>query len=270
MHPGSTNVTSPRSVFTSTRKTSYLWISTPWITSLLVQNYSAPVVQFLSALDKRDVESDRARQEILQSYMRDMSELLLDWQLAASESDSVVRQIARSNTLSAVRQLDGDRKGVLLGFLYESDLIGGFEDDIRQQEAIILLNDADLSGADLNGALLLGANLGWANLSGADLRGADLIAANLSGAVLVAANLSRAELLWANLTGADLSGANLAGAGLIDANLNWANLSEARNTTNRQLARAEHLLNATLSNGTIIETEKQETAFKQEYGQSTE
>ena len=51
MHPGSTNVTSLRSVFTSTRKLSYLWISTPWITSLVVHYYSAPVVQFLSALD---------------------------------------------------------------------------------------------------------------------------------------------------------------------------------------------------------------------------
>src|SRR5919106_668649 len=89
---------------------------------------------------QQQIEDDRVRQNVLQSYIRDMTELLLDRRLAASVPISTatpdpnstttpvpkspVRQIARASTLSALRQLDGERKGLLVRFLYESNLIG--------------------------------------------------------------------------------------------------------------------------------------------------
>ncbi len=114
-------------------------------------------------------------------------------------------------------------------------------------DALIYLNEADLSGANLEMANLRGANLIVADLSGADLsganlemanlRGANLIGANLNGAKLNGAKLSEADLEWAslvvarlngaNLSGANLSKANLRGANLIGANLHGANLSGA-------------------------------------------
>jgi hypothetical protein len=92
-----------------------------------------------------------------------MAELLLDNGLATSKQEQPVRSIARSSTLIAVRRLDADRKGILVQFLSESNLISKID-------PIIDLSGADLSDADLSGANLNGANLSHANLVSADLR----------------------------------------------------------------------------------------------------
>jgi uncharacterized protein YjbI with pentapeptide repeats len=208
-----------------------------------------------SAAAQRQIEDDRAREDVLQSYIQDMTGLMLDRRLATSKQNQPVRSIARSRTLTAVRQLDADRKGILLQFLYESNLIGtdivppGSEPAI---DRIVYLNGADLSSANLSGAGLVRSNLTEANLSHTNLTGADLSftslsEANLSYAILIGADLSNAgligaELNIANLTGADLwsasltnadlsytylSGANLYYADLIEANLSHTSLSEA-------------------------------------------
>jgi hypothetical protein len=73
-----------------------------------------------------------------------------------------VRQIARANTLSTVRQLDSAPKGILLRFLYDSNLIvnrGEGEAVVPIHPTIILLEGADLSGTNLNGAILSQANV---------------------------------------------------------------------------------------------------------------
>lgn len=123
-----------------------------------------------------------------------MKELALDKELtnSALAADSPVRQIARSNTLAVVNQLDTKRKRFLLLFLHDSNLI-------RHGEVIVSLLDADLSGTDLADADLSGANLRRANLRGADLRRANLRGANLRGANLREANLRNANLSFAKV-----------------------------------------------------------------------
>ena len=101
----------------------------------------------------------------------------------------------------------------------------------------LLLNNLNLSGADLRGANLRGADLIEADLrgaklieadlGGANLRGADLGGANLRGANLIEADLREAKLLGADLGGADLRGAKLGGAKLLGAKLLGADLIEA-------------------------------------------
>jgi uncharacterized protein YjbI with pentapeptide repeats len=191
-----------------------------------------------SARSQQQIETDRAQQTILQSYIQDMTELLLDKELAKSQLDNPVRDIARSSTLAAVRQLDGERKGILLQFLSESNLITSGHEVRSHIDPIISLSGADLSGAFLIDADLSGAFLIDADLSGADLSGADLIGADLSGADLINANLIGASLYGAFLIDADLSGANLGsvslGGGVFrsGANLGHADLTGAhmRNT----------------------------------------
>ncbi|MDQ5854538.1 MAG: pentapeptide repeat-containing protein, partial [Chloroflexota bacterium] len=67
--------------------------------------------------------------------------------------------------LSVLRRLDGERKGILLRFLQESQLISA-------TNPIISLRTADLSKADLRFADLRKANLSEADLSEANLHGA--------------------------------------------------------------------------------------------------
>ncbi|HEX9131984.1 MAG TPA: pentapeptide repeat-containing protein [Ktedonobacteraceae bacterium] len=198
------------------------------------------------------IANDQQQESTLQIYLDHMSDLLLNHQLLASKhSGDEVRDVARIWTLTTLRRLDPTRKIVVLKFLYEAGLIGGYDSTNgsgKRLDAIVALNDADLSGVKLGGAnlsyiILSGANLREADLSqadlsqadlsgadlsdGADLNGATLSGADLNGATLSGANLGGATLSGANLGGATLSGANLRDTTLIEADLSQADLSRA-------------------------------------------
>ena len=171
--------------------------------------------------EQQEIVTGRAGETALQTYLDRMVELLKAGLLERQRGDTR-RSIGRAETLTVLRQLDGERKGLLLQFLYESGLVGMWTEKEGRQEAVVDLSDANLSGANLTMSIPSGATPGEAYRIGASLVGA-----NLSRAILVMANLEGVNLREANLTGANLSGAKLGGANLWDANLSRANLSEA-------------------------------------------
>jgi hypothetical protein len=114
--------------------------------------------------------------------------------------------------LTALRRLSPGRKGELLQFLVEADLV----QSVEGRAPLITLSGADLGDTDLRDA-----NLSGADLSQANLRHANLSYANLSDAILSEANVSKA-----NLHSADLSEANVSDADLSEVNLSYAILSE--------------------------------------------
>jgi uncharacterized protein YjbI with pentapeptide repeats len=175
---------------------------------------------------ERKRQDDRLREEALLGYIDRMAELMLEKGLGGPAKgqpaeDDPVRDVARSRTLLVLRRLDGERKGHLLRFLHESELI------VRPGGVYIELGGADLAGAILRGADLRGAVLAGAILRGADLAGADLHEANLVGADLRGADLSGADLHEARLHEAVLAGARLAGAYLSRVILSKADLTGA-------------------------------------------
>ena len=97
-------------------------------------------------------------------------------------------------------------------------------------DAVVDLAHADLTGSQLRRVNLAEADLREANLTEANLSRADLRAANLTGANLSGANLTYADLLGANLSDSDLRKANLTGAHVHRADLKDANLSDANLT----------------------------------------
>lgn len=143
------------------------------------------------------IAEDNRNQATLNAYYDKMAELILKYHLKEGQKGEECRSIFNARTLATLREIDGERKGSLLRFLYESGLI-------EKDCATVSLSLADLSQARLGGALLRGANL-----IGADLRGADLDFADLGRSDLSLANLQQASLSYANLCRADLSGANL-------------------------------------------------------------
>jgi uncharacterized protein YjbI with pentapeptide repeats len=224
---------------------------------------------------ERELAQQRAQDEALQAYLDQMSTLMLAKNLRNSEEGSEVRTLARARTLTVLRRLDGARRGSVVQFLAESDLIskdssvldltGAYLDDL-------ILNNANLSGANLseldlnpppfyNTARLKFTNLSDADLSGARLNGANLLGANLSKANLNGTHLDTAYLVHANLSGANLSGAYLPEAWLYDpncegcerTNLSGADLSNANLTgarvTDKQLEQAKSLEGATMPDG---------------------
>jgi uncharacterized protein YjbI with pentapeptide repeats len=188
---------------------------------------------------QQEIATSRYQQETLTKYLEQMSQLLLDKNLRQEKSES--RTIARARTLSTLRELDSFRKGLLIKFLAEAELISGEKPVISLEDAElgktelqgVNIPKANLEGANLEGANLEGANLEGANLEGANLEGAILRKANLEGANLEGANLEEAILWKANLGKAKLlgnaylAGANLAGAYLAGAYLEGANLKGA-------------------------------------------
>ncbi len=141
------------------------------------------------------------------TYEDNIKDLLLTKGLQTSKHGDGVRSVARAETLAALRQLDGERKGLLLQFLSEADLLV----QGPRGDAIIPLKGADLSRADLKGASLFGANLFEANLSYANLEEANLTNANLNWADLKGANLYNANFTNTTLIGANLLGARIGG-----------------------------------------------------------
>jgi uncharacterized protein YjbI with pentapeptide repeats len=223
-----------------------------------------------------EVEEQRAQAAALQDYLGQMSQLLLEEKLRAKE-DSEARTLARARTMTVLEGLDPHRKGRLLQFLTEADLI-------NRENPVLDLSGVDASQADLSGFYLAGTNLSGVNLSGANLNDAtlwdtdlscarpvdprlrssltctDLSGASLRGAALNSANLSCAEAsVWwnegkMNRSGCvDLSDVNLSGANLSDADLSGADLSGATGITNGQLkARVGDLEGATMPEGQRI------------------
>lgn len=171
---------------------------------------------------------DQQRQVTFDNYLDDMSSLLLADKLESAPSGGPVRAIAIARTDTAIRDLDGNRKGMLVRFLWEANLI-------KTPKPVVLLHQVNLRDADF----------GRANLQHADLSDNDLIGANFSAAQLDDADLSDTDLVRANLANANLTSANLQGA-----NLSRADLLGALVTTS-QLAQARSIQGTTLPNGSI-------------------
>ena len=187
------------------------------------------------AKTERDIAEDNQREAVLQEYINKMSELLLHENLRKSEQEDEVQNIARVRTLTVLPRLNGERKGIVLQFLYESGLIS-------KDNTII-----DLNGADFDGIVLISTNLRQSNLQNVSLVNADLADCDfteadfshsyLMNSKLIHTKLVNANLMFANLTVADLYTANCSNACLTNAFLNRANL-KMTNLRGADLSRA--------------------------------
>lgn len=237
---------------------------------------------------EQGIAKDKQQQALLDAYFDRMTDLILNKDLKESEPGAEVCNIARTHTLSVLRNLDGKRKGQVLRFLNETSLIQ--KPKQVQPPPIISLHAAELRGVDLimvplrelydvsywTPALITrlieedydkyspGTTKTWsanlrdcafkdADLSHAafiltDLTGSDFDEANLNGAILVLANLCLANLRYASLRGSDLRRAKLPMAILDGADLQGANL-EGAEVTDEQLKSAKSLENAIMPNG---------------------
>jgi uncharacterized protein YjbI with pentapeptide repeats len=217
----------------------------------------------MQAREEARQEAIRAEEAAVQSYLDQMTALLLDLDLRTSQKDSEVRTIAQARTMAVLRVVGPDNRRTLLLFLYDAGLINKEGTIISLDGADLVeahlsnanLSDAELSGTDLSDAELRDANLSFAILNNANLSGADLSDANLEGVSMSFAKLSNADLEGAFLAraflgGTDLSNADLSGAAFYGADLGGANLRDAEGVTNEELhQQALSLVDAIMPNG---------------------
>ena len=203
---------------------------------------------YLNGQQQQKIAEEKQKDELLKTYINDMKASLLDkdYPLKNSKKNSESRSIARTITLTTLTQLNSEqdqqkakegkynqRKGLIMQFLYESDLIK-FDPKVASIIALKIadftfanLNVANLKSANLASANLNFANLNRANLDQANLESADLNKASLNSVNLGSASLGSASLNQADLDNADLDYAYLESAKLYNANLNQANLESA-------------------------------------------
>ncbi len=167
------------------------------------------------AQQQHDADQQRATVQqqaaILQTYIDNIQDLLLNHNLLGdapkpkNDADKAtiqeVQELARARTLTALQGLSGDpeRKGRLLIFLHEADLIGFADNNGKTHGPIIDLRGANLTSADLTHISLTSADLTGANLTNANLTDDTLTGANLIGAILSGADLTNATLQNATL-----------------------------------------------------------------------
>jgi len=205
---------------------------------------------------ERKIAHDNLAEEAIQAYLDNMAKLLLDKELRKElfsdvelksilsshdrlhrlGKDNAVRDVARTQTITILRRLEGDKE--------------------RQTRIIHFLRDAELLGFVLKNANLLSANLRATDLGGADLSythlgGADLSYANLSCAHLEGADLTKVNLEEADLTNAKLPGATLFNTNLRNAKLNGATFTGALLYVPQALKEEHHLKDAILTGADI-------------------
>src|SRR5215218_10380702 len=151
---------------------------------------------------ERELAEQRAQDEVLQAYLDQMSQLMLERKLLEAEQGTPLYTLAQARTSTVILRLDAEHNESVTRFLINSGLA-----ESSEASATRLLREITLSHATLSDAFLPNADLSNADLSDADLRGA-----NLSGAYLSEAHLGYTNLINIDLSGANLSHANLSPA----------------------------------------------------------
>jgi Pentapeptide repeats (8 copies) len=129
------------------------------------------------------VERLNAQDTALQSYLDQMSDLLVNQHLRSLPPRSDIHKLGEARTLAALLGLDSDHKRRPLKLVYDMGLIPIKEPLFELENAG--LDHADLSELSLREASVRRADLRATNLHGADLTGSDLSDANLSRANLL-------------------------------------------------------------------------------------
>lgn len=173
-------------------------------------------------------EKEQKLNNILDSYFKIMGQLITNSDLLDSKTSIKSKTLARTRTLVALENLDGERKGQILQFLYESNLIN--------EKKIVDLNGANfqeselknivLRKATINGVYFKNSNLSNSHLENANLTSCDFEKSNLSYSSLDNTNLSYTNLTSCKLTNLDLTSANLEGAKLNYADLRGSKIKQ--------------------------------------------
>lgn len=147
------------------------------------------------------------REEALQKYFDQMTNLLVEQDLSTEEKPSTIFELAKARTITTLDMLDGRQKGHLIRFLSESRHIANKEPVINLRRAnlgeMILepgnYDEINLSGTNLDKVEICWCSLGNSNLSGCSIELADLEETNLFETDLNYVIFYKSDLYNANL-----------------------------------------------------------------------
>lgn len=186
------------------------------------------------------ISNNQTQDSTLEKYLDYLSNILIIEEFLNAEKN---RQLLRAKTLTALHRLNGERKGVLIRYLYNLDLIN-INDQVIDLSGSDL-NNIDLSGSDHSGnkdrTLLSYLSLFEASFIGAEMRKADFSEAKLSRSKFMFSDLTNSNFKDAHLMDADFTCATLKNVNFQNASLLGADLSNTTGLTKRQLRKAKTL-----------------------------
>jgi uncharacterized protein YjbI with pentapeptide repeats len=211
-----------------------------WLQLLIIPLMLALGAFYLnSTADFRDyqIAQEQKHQEILTDYFSKMQDLIVETKKSkqtpgSKESNSEERLLlefrttAQALTLSVLEQLDGKRKGKVITYLAESQLITANNDNQSSLPEVENDNPSSLPEIKLNGANLKEIVLKNVDLySIIDMKNKDRI---INGIKINNANMERANLSKVNLFKSDLMGSNLENATLQNVNFAGSTMKSSR------------------------------------------
>jgi uncharacterized protein YjbI with pentapeptide repeats len=189
------------------------------------------------------LQEQNQQEQVVNNYLNQMSNLLLQYHLHDSKLGDPIRAIAQAYTLTALDRLDSEHKNLIILFLYRADLLKyhyyknketecGDPKVLKKQfpdeSPIITLSQGHIEGVTINDLGLSCIDLHNMNLEGSNFSTSVLDRADLGLSFATNADFSHTSMKAANLYYLDLSNANLQGALLQYANMKGICLSHAR------------------------------------------
>lgn len=195
--------------------------------------------------ENKRAELEKSRDATLDSFMKIMSELLIQNDLACNPDQKKIA-IVRTRINMCLAQLDGYRKGLILQFLYESNLID-IEPKLKLLGANfnnVVLNNIVLVNAEIRGAYFDNSYINSANLQGVVLNSCSFKNSDFTGSQMINAdlgytNLTNAKLKNMDLTKIDFEGANLTSADLSESIIKQDQLDNILQKDNIKLTNVE-------------------------------
>jgi uncharacterized protein YjbI with pentapeptide repeats len=194
-----------------------------WLDLLIIPVTIGIIGWLFSKIEKeksKKREEERSQNETLESFLQTMTNLIIEHKLQNTPTSQTLA-IARARINIAINNLNGERKGQVLQFLYESDLINiipklsllgaNFQNAVLDEIVLgkseikgVYFNKSSIQNANLNGAIFTGCDFSEVNFSNSLVKNVDLSYANLTKAKLINLDLTTVNFEGANLTKANL------------------------------------------------------------------
>ncbi|CAF3750655.1 unnamed protein product [Rotaria sp. Silwood1] len=203
---------------------------------------------------QRDSDEQQARylanETIVSNYIKNMGDIIL---YSLVKFDGQQYTVTRALTSTILRQLDLNRKRLVIQFLYDATILRRYTsifDTHTTNENEKNLEDVILDQVNFSGGLNLSTIvLRSVSLVNATFSNSNLDASDFSNSILTGVNFSNTKLSRVKFNNVELQNVDFTGASVENMQLIRANLSQST-ITNEQISQALFVYNTILPNGT--------------------
>jgi len=193
-----------------------------WLDLLVIPVVLAVIAWLYKEHEKfknKNNEKTQRQNQALDDFIKIITDLNLNHGLATTSPKDGTKEIARSRVILILESIEGERKGEILQFLYESKLI-----DMNPKLVLF--------GANFNKIQLSGIDLSEAEIRGAYFIDSDIQNVNIDNSIFIGCNFKNSNFSKSKVYKTDFSYSNLSGClfndmDLSSVNFEGANLSKA-------------------------------------------